>query len=212
MPYIPPQNRPDIDIAVMALADKLAEKIAADDITAQISEIYRETFMEIAEHLAALEADPAAPAASEVQTLAATIFEKAKMYEQQGGWLGELNYAITTLIMAVPFKMYQSGKWKEALRYWLYAETVGALVRTSYALHSKPDNWIYNGLSGVFEDVKDEYKRRVNTAYECLQIRKSGDCYNMSPFRTQLVETEVAGVKGWQEIMLAQEEPTENTN
>ncbi len=212
MPYIPPQNRPDIDKAVMTLADKLVETIIAQNITAQISEIYRETFMEIAEHIDALEADPAVQAQSEAQALAATIVEKAKMYEQQGGWLGELNYAVTTLIMAVPFKLYKAGTWQEALRYWLYAETVGALVRTSYTLHSKADNWIYNGLSGVFEDVKDEYKRRVNTSYECLQIRKSGDCYNMSPFRTELVETEVAGVKGWQEVMLPQTEPTENTN
>jgi hypothetical protein len=54
------------------------------------------------------------------------------------------------------------------------------------------------------KDVKDEYKRRVNTAYEALQIRKSGDCYEKSPFHTQLVEFETAGVTGWIEIMLPQ--------
>ncbi|MFW5870805.1 MAG: DUF6899 family protein [Candidatus Sumerlaeota bacterium] len=213
MPYIPPQNRPDIDKAVDAMAEELAHTIKSGGLTARISELYRDTFMEIAHHIEALEKKPDADAKSNAQKLAATIVEKAKMYEQQGGWLGELNYAVTTLIMAVPFKMYQGGEWKEALRYWLYAETVGALVRTSYAIHDeKPNNWIYNGLAGVFEDVKDEYKRRVNTAYECLQIRKSGDCYNMSPFHTELVETEVNGVKGWQEVMLPQREPTANEN
>ena len=38
----------------------------------------------------------------------------------------------------------------------------------------------------MFEDIKDEYKRRVNSAYEAAQILKSGDCYDYVPFRTQL--------------------------
>jgi hypothetical protein len=75
-------------------------------------------------------------------------------------------------------------------------------------MHEAFDNdWISNGIAGVFEDVKDEYKRRVNTAYEALQIRKSGDCYDKSPFRTQLVEFEASGTKGWIEVMLPQSNP-----
>lgn len=65
-----------------------------------------------------------------------------------------------------------------------------------------------NGLTGVFEDVKDEYKRRVNTAYEAAQILKSGDCYELAPYRTQLVADTVDGVAGWQEVMLPRRDPS----
>lgn len=208
MPYIPPQNRPAIDLAVGVLADELAAQLKQNNATATISELYRTAFMEIADFIAAIESGSAGAPASAAQRVGQIIVEMAKTYNQQGGWLGELNYAVTTLIQAVPFRLYEAGVWQEALRYWLYAETVGALVRTSYEIHAKSTNhWVGNGLAGVFVDVKDEYKRRVNTAYEAAQILKSGDCFNMSPFRTQLVETEVAGVKGYAEVMLPWQKP-----
>jgi hypothetical protein len=146
--------------------------------------------------------------AGQAQELAQTLFAAAESYATRGGWLGELNYSLTRLIQAVPLKMVRKGAWTEALRYWLYAETVGALTRTAYDLHDRFGNdWIGNGLCGVFEDVKDEYKRRVNTAYEAAQILKSGDCYEMTSYRTQLVPTEVGGAKGWTEVMLPKQEP-----
>ncbi len=42
-------------------------------------------------------------------------------------------------------------------------------------------------MGGVFEDVKDEYKVRVNKSYEIAQILKSGDCYN-TPYFNKVVE------------------------
>ncbi|MBI5725146.1 MAG: hypothetical protein HZA50_14395 [Planctomycetes bacterium] len=208
MPYIPPQNRPGIDRCVEALAGQLADELIKNNATATISELYRREFQSIAEGLAEIETGSPAGPAGKARELAKAIVEAAKIYNQQGGWLGELNYAITRLIQAVPFAMYKRGVWKEALRYWLYAETVGALTRTAYDIHGNSSNhWIANGIAGVFEDVKDEYKRRVNTAYEAAQICKSGDCFELSPFRTQLVEFEAAGVKGWIEIMLPQGQP-----
>ena len=209
MPYIPPQNRPAIDQCAQALAERIALRLEKETITAAVSELYRDSFMKIARAIVALETGRTqAIAVGEERALAESIVVAAKSYNQPGGFLGELNYALTRLIQLVPYCMYKKGLWKEALRYWLYAETVGALVRTSYETHSAFGNdWIANGLAGVFEDVKDEYKRRVNTAYEALQIRKSGDCYEKSPFHTQLVEFETAGVKGWIEIMLPQLDP-----
>jgi len=104
--------------------------------------------------------------------------------------------------------MKASGAWDESLRYWIYAETVGALVRTSYDIHARYANtWIGNGLAGVLVDVKDEYKRRVNTAYEAAQILKSGDCYDATPFHTRLVAFEHGGVRGYIEIMLPKAAP-----
>jgi len=206
MPYIPPHNRPLIDQRVEALAERLAAGLEKENITAALSELYRESFVKIAR--AIFESETGQPTDlphDEEQALAQSVVAAAKAYNQPGGFLGELNYALTRLIQWVPWCMHKKGVWKEALRYWLYAETVGALVRTGYEIHSSFGNdWIANGLVGVFEDVKDEYKRRVNTAYEALQIRKSGDCYDKSPFHTQLVEFEAAGCKGWIEIMLPQ--------
>ena len=207
MPYIPPQNRPAIDERVDALAEEIADHLEQNDETAQISVHYRNAFDTIADTIAILESgglriDSAAGA------LAACIVDTAKAYEQQGAWTGELNYAVTMLIQAVPYKLYKRGIWAECLRYWLYAQTVGALTRTGQGVHERFGNdWIGNGLAGVFEDIKDELKRRVNSAYEAAQITKSGDCYNMMPYHTQLVEMEHAGVSGYIEIMLKHHEP-----
>jgi hypothetical protein len=209
MPYIPPKNRPAIDAAVEKLAKETADHLTANNIAGSISEDYRKMFMEISNCIVLNEAGQVPSGnLSAAQELGKAIIEMAESYNLQGGWQGELNYAITRLIQWVPFEMYQRGEWSEALRYWLYAQTVGALVRTSYEIDDKFGNeWAANGLAGVFEDIKDEYKRRVNTAYERLQISKSGDCYEKSPFKTQLTEFEHNGIKGWIEIMLPQQEP-----
>ena len=59
------------------------------------------------------------------------------------------------------------------------------------------------GIGGVFEDVKDEYKRRVNTAYEAAQIVKNGDCYD-TPYYTKLIEVIDSDGHhvGYQEVMV----------
>ena len=203
MPYIPPDNRPLIDEHVNALADDIADSLAATQETASVSCAYREAFSAIADTIAALETGPECSVATAAERVAAAVVEAARGYGQQGGWLGELNYALTRLIQAVPLAMKRRGAWPDYLRYWLFAETVGALTRAAYDVHSRfADDYIGNGLAGVFEDVKDEYKRRVNTSYEAAQIRKSGDCYDMVPYHTQLVETEIDGTRGFVEVML----------
>ena len=202
MPYIPPQHRPSIDAAVDAVATEIAESLRKDSKTAEISELYRHAFGRIADAIDSLESGASVGAAAP-ERLACAIVDAAKGYHTKGGWLGELNYALTMLIQQVPLKMKASGDWDEALRYWIYAETVGALVRTSQEMHARHRNhWVGNGLAGVFEDVKDEYKRRVNTAYEAAQILKSGDCFDATPYRTRLVPFEHEGVRGYIEIML----------
>jgi hypothetical protein len=207
MPYIPPQNRPSIDVAVDALAGQIAQALAEGRQTAEFSEAYRDAFIRIAEAINGIETGQAPAAAGAPEELAGAICQAAKAYNTKGGWLGELNYALTMLIQQVPRKMKSLGAWDEALRYWIYALTVGALVRTSYQLHARHGNtWIGNGLAGVFEDVKDEYKRRVNTAYEAAQILKSGDCFDAAPYHTRLVAFEHQGAKGYIEIMLPKTE------
>ena len=202
MPYIPPENRPAIKAAIDSLATEIADALGRERKTAELSELYRNAFGRIADAVDALERGDSIGTSSP-DRLARAIVEAAKAYNTKGGWLGELNYALTMLIQEVPRKMKASGAWDESLRYWIYAETVGALVRTSYEIHSRHANtWIGNGLAGVLVDVKDEYKRRVNTAYEAAQILKSGDCYDDAPFRTRLVAFEHDGVRGYIEIML----------
>ncbi len=207
MPYIPPQNRPPIKERVDALAERIADHLERNEQTAEISVHYRDALNAIADSIAALERGQT-PADGEERALAECIVDIAGGYEQKGGWTGELNYAVTMLIQAVPYKLYKRGVWEECLRYWLYAQTVGALTRTAYDVHQRFGNdWIGNGLAGVFEDIKDELKRRVNSAYEAAQITKSGDCYTMMPYHTQLVPMEKDGVSGYIEIMLKRHEP-----
>ena len=206
MPYIPPQNRPGIDAAVDRVATEIAESLRREQKTAEISELYRDAFGQIADAIDRAERG-ATLGNSAPERLAGAIVTAARAYNTKGGWLGEFNYGLTMLIQMVPLKMKQSGAWSEALRYWIYAETVGALVRASYDVHARYGNtWQGNGLAGVFEDVKDEYKRRVNTAYEAAQILKSGDCYDATPYHTRLMPIEHNGVRGWFEIMLPKTE------
>jgi hypothetical protein len=209
MPYIPAANRPPIDEKVACLADEIANAMICQQHSAEISTHYRRAFLEIADFIAAVERETAAKPASDAQHLAATILETARPSDVKGGWTGELNYAITRLIQRVPHDMRLRKAWDESLRYWIYAQTVGALTRTAYDLHARmDDDYVGNGLTGVFEDVKDEYKRRVNTAYEAAQILKSGDCYEFAPYRTRLVEATVDGVPGYQEVMLPKQTPS----
>jgi len=206
MPYIPAKNRPGIDECVNELAEEMATAMIKARETAEIGARYRTAFLAIAKFIARSECGHKPGAKNSAGRLAQTILATAADYGIQGGWTGELNYAITMLIQKVPYFMHRKGVWSEPLRYWIYAETVGALTRTAYDLHKTMKNdYIGNGLAGVFEDIKDEYKRRVNTAYEAAQIRKSGDCYDFVPFRTALVPVKVGEMEGWQEVMLPQQ-------
>ncbi len=207
MPYIPAQNRPPIDKAVDALADAIAGELQKNGMTAEISVLYRNAFNTIADSIAAIETGGTATR-DEAGALAAQVVETAGVYGQRGGWTGELNYAVTMLVQAVPYKLYKRGEWEECLRYWLYSQTVGALTRTAYDIHERFGNdYIGNGLAGVLEDIKDELKRRVNSAYEAAQITGNGDCYTMVPYHTELVPVEKDGVSGYIEIMRKHHEP-----
>ena len=48
MPYIPPQNRPDLDARVDALAEDIAATMAGNGHTAELSTYYRRALNEIA--------------------------------------------------------------------------------------------------------------------------------------------------------------------
>jgi hypothetical protein len=189
------------------LAGEIADQMIAGKETAEISIHLRGAFLEIARTIQQTERGESVSSDSKAAALARRILETAAGYGLKGGWTGELNYAVTRLIQMVPYRLAKTGTWSEPLRYWIYAETVGALTRTALDLHQECGNdYVGNGLCGVFIDVKDEYKRRVNTAYEAAQITKSGDCYDLVPFRTHLVPAEVGGVRGFQEVMLPQQE------
>lgn len=210
MPYVPSKKTvppaPDrelIDIFVEKLADQIS-----NDVTDNLSLLteYKRVFMVIANKLAKINQenkfDPSGTVAE--YGLAHTIHATGKKYEYEGAFLGELNYAITRLIQRVPQLLVQKGKWADELRYWVYAQTVSALIYAS----RHTENYAF-GIDGCFEDTKDEYKRRVNPAYEAWQILKNGDCYD-TPYYTRLVEVvdENGQLVGHQEIMLKRSEAT----
>lgn len=211
MPYVPSektdgksQDRNLIDAKVEDLANDIAVRA---DTNFSILHLYQAAFSNIGYYLAeaqrgtmsTLRSDPAL-------VLASTIFDVGKGYGYEGAFLGELNYAITRLIQRVPQIKVSEGQWqaKDELRYWLYAVTVEALAWASDEFRAQGV-----GISGVFEDIKDEYKRRVNVGYEAAQIIKSGDCYD-TPYYTRLVEVidENGNHIGYQEVMLKRSEET----
>jgi hypothetical protein len=211
MPYVP-SKKTDGKSQDRVLIDREVEKTARELATVtgfKLLTAYKELFVRIATNLNTLQSValfPNTTLVSDVHPLARVIFDLGATYGYEGAFLGELNYAITRLIQRVPQVMVETKQWKptDEIRYWLYAITVQALMHTATL---GADNTY--GIGGVFEDIKDEYKRRVNTSYEAAQILKSGDCYD-TPFYTRLIEV-IAGDGnhlGYIEVMLARSEDT----
>lgn len=211
MPYVPSRktdgqsnDREVIDAAVENLAQEVAEEIT-DNVS--LRNKYQATFLRVSNALShLLGGEPrwlnqydvwGNPTDAEFK-LAQAIFEVGAKYNYGGAYLGEFNYAWTKFIQQVPKIKVRGGSWQEEFRYWVYAETVSALI-----FASNRTICLDIGVDGVFEDIKDEYKRRVNTAYEAAQILKSGDCYS-GPYYTRLIEVvdEEGRHVGHQEVML----------
>jgi hypothetical protein len=205
MPYVPSKKTDgkSTDREVIDLAVEKAAKAAAEKITNTLSviEVYKKVFDDI---ISARIKNPISDKSNEALELGKKIFEVGESYDYEGASLGELNYAITRFIQRVPQIKVKKGEWKQELRYWLYAATIEAL--TDMANKMSGTN---TGISGVFEDIKDEYKRRVNTAYEAEQILKSGDAYD-TPYYTKLIEVVDDNGKavGHVEVMLKRSEET----
>ncbi len=215
------------------MLDAAVERLVAD-IVARVNsnlsllKVYKSVFLKVAQHLHSIIIDSSSSpipfyksvflkvaqclrfvvrgseADSSEANLAKAIYEVGAKYNYEGAYVGEFNYAFTRLIQRVPQLKVANGDWAQELRYWLYDFTVEALTSASYKTE-----YLEIGVSGVFEDIKDEYKRRVNTAYEAEQILKSGDCYN-APYYTRLVEVvdETGKLIGYQEIMLKRNDAT----
>lgn len=210
MPYVPSKktdgqakDREVIDIAVETIALKAVKKITDNK---SLRRVYKDIFLKTAGHLNDLLSGKKTRGDSSEQTLAEAIYEVSKGYGYWGTHMGECNYAFTRFIQRVPQIKVEQGEWEEQneFRYWIYAATVSALIYAS----RHTDN-LEICVDGVFKDIKDEYKRRVNQAYEATHILKSGDCYD-TPYYTRLVEVvdENGSLVGHQEIMLERSEAT----
>ncbi len=196
MPYIPLNNRKVIDEAV----EILAKEIAGKSTSLSLVSLYKSTFSKIAYSLRLL------IAGNDIFILSAEASLAKAIYKNDTVYLGELNYAITRLIQRVPQLKVQNCTWTQELRYWIYVSTVEALIHTSREIAC-----FSMGIGGVFEDIKDEYKRRVNVPYEAWQIIKNGDCFD-TPYYTRLIEVvdENGRLVGYQEIMLRRSDKTLN--
>lgn len=220
MPYVPSKktngkstDRERLDEIINILANESAEKITTN---LSLIKVYILVFRQITDGLRCImneENYMNGEYSTEYAGLfacckltASSIYDVGEKYGYEGAYLGELNYAITRFIQRVPQIMVEKGVWKDEFRYWLYAATVETLTCTAYYTRG-----LGIGVSGVFEDIKDEYKRRVNPAYEAEQILKSGDCYD-TPYYTRLVEVvdEDGNLVGHQEVMLKRSEATLN--
>ena len=201
MPYVPSKktdgkstDREVLDAVVERLANYAAAGIANN---LSLISTYKSVFISVAQALRSIIRGGNAGSGAEVD-LAQTIYDVGAKYGYEGAYLGEFNYAFTRFIQRGPQLKVENGIWAQELRYWLYAATVEALI---YASYETRDFCI--GVSGVFEDIKDEYKRRVNIAYEAEQILKNGDCYD-TPYYTRVVTVvdSNGNAVGHMEIML----------
>lgn len=192
MPYVPSMktdgkstDRIVIDAALAPLVKGVAAEITNNF---SLRKIYRRVFVETACHLRKMlmrkKLNRNKDDTELMWDLAQGILMTGAKYGYEGAYLGEFNYAFTRFIQLVPQEKVKRGDWqeKDELRYWLYAETVTALRQAANCTEN-----LDIGVDGVFLDIKDEYKRRVNVAYEAAQILKSGDCYD-TPYYTRLVE------------------------
>ncbi len=204
MPYIAAEDRPPLDAKVEVLADELADRLS-DTMNGdtELSLCYKEAFLSISNMLQRLQEGEKKTARGGAERLAHEIFVGAEKHGYRGAWLGGLDYALTRLIQVVPTKMIAKKAWKEEFRFWVYVQTAGALERAAMTVHSQDkDGWVADALVGTLMDVKDEYKRRVNSAYEAVQVSKAGDCYT-TRYRTEIadIKDEKGNVTGYREIM-----------
>ncbi|KKS38243.1 MAG: hypothetical protein A3G49_02270 [Candidatus Sungbacteria bacterium RIFCSPLOWO2_12_FULL_41_11] len=188
MPYVPSEktvppaeDRKILDPVIEVLAKDAASKITDNS---SLIPLYKNIFCEVACELWFLLDGEATSHIGPARHLARTIYDVAKKYGYWGAHQGELNYSITRFIQRVPQIMVEQKKWleKDELRYWVYASTTDALISASR--HTED---LGIGVSGVFEDIKDEYKWKVNRPYEIAQVIKSGDCYD-APYYMRIVE------------------------
>ncbi len=207
MPYIPDADRPRLESKVNDLAEEISNGLVKINGTGEIAIFYENSILEMFDVLYDLELGKThLKLDTKAKLLGNEMFEVSKGHDHRPSWLGEMNYSITRLIQLVPKKMVSKGAWKDEFRYWVFAQTAGALERAALEINKKnvSDKWTYvlNGMVGSLFDIKDEYKRRVNTAYEAVQIRKSGDCYDV-PYRTELedVKDSKGDLVGYREIM-----------
>jgi len=205
MPYIASEDRPRLDGVVEVLADELASRLSEEmNGDTEVSSCYKGAFLAVARRLHSLQRGEKQRPRTKAEELAFEIFAGAEKYGYRGAWVGGLDYALTRLIQRVPVKMVEKGVWNEEFRFWVYVQTGGALERAAMTTNAEggDDDWVSDALVAVLTDVKDEYKRRVNTAYEAVQIRKSGDCYT-TPYRTEIVDVkdDMKKVIGYTEIM-----------
>lgn len=211
MSYIEKSQREKLDPLINDLAEDVAKQLSGkpnkqgkrtNQQEEDVSALYKTTILQMADTLIALQGGQGnTPANTPSQRLAKQIFESG---ESSDGWLGGFQYSVTRLIQIVPHIMVVNLEWQAEFRYFLYALTAGSLEQSALEIRTKQASlpWVIDGLVASLFDAKDEYKRRVNISYEAIQIKKSGDCYDV-PFRTQVIDAkDPTGNKGYEEIMM----------
>ena len=211
MPYVPSEktitpanDRKVIDMALAPLVQSVAAEITTDF---SLRPIYERVFNLTAQDLRDMLKTSMIIRRGLEWNLAKAIFETGAKYGHEGAYLGEFNYAFTRFIQRVPQIKVERGDWKDEFRYWLYSETVSALISASRHTES-----LNIGVDGVFVDIKDEYKWRVRS-YETAQILKSGDCYD-TPYYNKPVEVvdESGGLIGHVYVDVKRSEATLNVD
>ncbi|MBI2023034.1 hypothetical protein HYT01_00515 [Candidatus Giovannonibacteria bacterium] len=210
----PADDRKILDPLVEVLSQKAAEEIKENK---DLIPVYLGIFKEVGFVLTRLiQVDGAGPMPFPMHTperkLAEAIYGLRKKYGYDGAEDGELNYSMYTFIQRVPQIKVEKGEWqaKDELRYWLYVRGTAHALFVA-ALHFKDSEL---GLAGVFIDIKDEIKVRINRAYEIIQYaEKSEDC-TFAPYYSKPVKAvdEKGNLIGYIEVHMKRSEETLHKN
>ncbi len=216
MPYVEKHDRAKLEAYITDLAEDMAKRLASSKAAnreAELGAMYKAALLETADAIIARESGKDTMPRTPAQRMGTNLWEVAK---RKGGsikvdWLGNLNYCVTRLIQMVPHAMAERHGWKAEFNSTIYLVTSGALEQSALEVRTRyvPPNieWVLDGLVGVLFDIEDEYKRRVDTAYQAVRVSEVGDVYD-APFRTKVVATKGAGGSdGFQEIMMDYSSP-----
>lgn len=186
MPYIVPESREQLEPFIEDVVNEISTRFQTDG---ELVRALVEAFLTISGSIKAYFSNHELNKHNAYQTLGLKIvrgISSTDSYEIRMGWAGDLNYCITRILILLPKKLMLLGILKKEFAYWMYACFVGALFEiANIVADTSGQDDIRGCLAGVFIDIKDEYKWRVNRAYERIKIQENGDCYKDAPFYTE---------------------------
>lgn len=186
MPYIEQKDRAELDPLIENAVEEICDRFQHDK---ELIKSIVEALITMAGAIKAHFDHQHINLHNTYQTLALKIvngIDNNDPYDIRMRWAGWLNYSVSRILVLLPKRLVATGYFKKEFAYWIYACMVGALGEaTNIVTDISGQDDIRGCLVGVFTDIKDEYKWRVNRAYERVKIAENGDVFLDAPYYTE---------------------------